>query len=43
MEKRKNYNLEEDENAIDSDYEFNKNPLIKDDTDLVFFLMNLIC
>ena len=34
---KENYNLEEDVNAIDSDSEFNKNPLIKENTDLNSF------
>ena len=36
-QKRKNDNLEGDENAIDSDYEFDKNLLIKENIDLGYF------
>ena len=39
---KENDNLEEDVNAIDSDYELNQNPLIKENTDLDSFLMNPI-
>ena len=37
QKEKENDNLEEDGNAIDSDYEFNKNPMIKENTNLDSF------
>ena len=37
QKEKENDNLEDDGNAIDSDYEFNKNPLIKENTNLDSF------